>query len=160
MHSVQPRRRWGGGLRREQALLKIYSEQKLKWRCTEASGTEFASGEEAFTRSGWDGLYAATDFNACSGFFSSSNLPACFLKPCRPWASRMPWGRELHGLTAYCARTSPHRFKPTTHQLRWVIPVGKSSELCQALRCEPVKFGLRWSDVTDHLFMQYVVDTS
>lgn len=160
MHSVQLRRRWGGGLRREQALLKIYSEQKLKWRCTEASGTEFASGEEAFVRSGWDGLYAATVFNACSGFF----LPQACLRAfwsradlehpgCPEAGSFVVWQHIVQ-------RNSPHRFKPTTHQLRWVSPVGKSSELCQALRCKPVKFGLRWSDVTDHLFMQYVVGTS
>lgn len=43
----------------------------------EALGTAFVSGEEAFLRSGWDGLYAATVFNACGGFFFPK--PACVL---------------------------------------------------------------------------------
>lgn len=77
MHNVQLRRRWGGGLWREQALLNIYSEQKLQWRCRAALGTEFASEEGAFTRSGWDGLCAATVFNACGGFFFPKS--ACLL---------------------------------------------------------------------------------
>lgn len=73
MQSVQLRR----GSQRERALLNIYGEQKLKRRCTEASGTEFASGGEEFVRSDCDGLYAATVFNACGGFFFPKS--ACVL---------------------------------------------------------------------------------
>lgn len=132
----------GGCLRRERALLNICSEQKLKWRCTEASGTEFASGEEAFMRSVHDGLYAA--------FWSRADLehPGC------PEAGSFAvWQHVVQ-------RNSPHQFKPTAHRLHWVIPVGKSSKLGQALHWKTTEFGLWWSDVTDHLFTWYVVATA
>ena len=122
------------GLWRKQTLLNIYSEEKLKWRCTEALGTDFASGEEE--RLGWFMclqwiflppvcLHA---FRSCADLEHSG---------CPEAGSFVVWQRAVQ-------RNSTHHFKPTTHQLRWVIPVGKksgtSSQACEiravVVRCD------------------------
>lgn len=111
MHSVQQRRRWGWGSPERASFVKYLQWAEADVKVHGGIGDRVCQWRRGIHEE-WPGWFIRCYCILMpAGDFSSPNPPGCFLKTFRPWASRMPWGRELHD-SLLCKEIAPTILSP------------------------------------------------